>query len=344
MRYMKEIVSSNFYNDVKNIIINARNKVYHFANNTMIYAYWDIGERILVEEQGGKDRADYGKKILHELSARLTDEFGSGYDERNLRRMRQFYQTFPIRDALRPELTWTHYRSLLMVQNEKARQYYLKEAVEQNWGTRALDRQISSLAYERILSSQNKMEVKKHEDDIARQDILTPQDIIKDPYVLEFLDLPANTVFYEKDLEKALIDNLQKFILELGKGFAFIARQQKIATETSNFFIDLTFYNYILKCFVIIDLKIGKLTHQDIGQMDMYVRMFDDLKRGEGDNPTIGLILCTEKDETVVRYSVLAENRHMFASKYKLYLPTEEELIKELEAERRQIEMMQRDK
>lgn len=341
---MKEIVSSNFYNDVKNIIINARNKVYHFANNTMIYAYWDIGERILVEEQGGKDRADYGKKILHELSARLTDEFGSGYDERNLRRMRQFYQTFPIRDALRPELTWTHYRSLLMVQNEKARQYYLKEAVEQNWGTRALDRQISSLAYERILSSQNKMEVKKHEDDIARQDILTPQDIIKDPYVLEFLDLPANTVFYEKDLEKALIDNLQKFILELGKGFAFIARQQKIATETSNFFIDLTFYNYILKCFVIIDLKIGKLTHQDIGQMDMYVRMFDDLKRGEGDNPTIGLILCTEKDETVVRYSVLAENRHMFASKYKLYLPTEEELIKELEAERRQIEMMQRDK
>ncbi|WP_418895130.1 PDDEXK nuclease domain-containing protein [Limibacterium fermenti] len=341
---MKEIISSNFYNDVKNIIINARNKVYHYANSTMIYAYWDIGERIIIEEQGGKERADYGKKILHELSLKLTEDFGSGYDERNLRRMRQFYQTFPIRDALRPELTWTHYRSLLMVENEKARQYYLKESVEQNWGTRALDRQISSLTYERILSSQNKMEVKKHEDDIARQDVLMPQDIIKDPYVLEFLDLPANTGFYEKDLEKALIDNLQKFILELGRGFAFIARQQRISTETSNFFIDLTFYNYLLKCFVIIDLKIGKLTHQDIGQMDMYVRMFDDLKRGEGDNPTIGLILCTEKDETVVRYSILAENRHMFASKYKLYLPTEEELIKELEAERRQIEMMQKDK
>ncbi|GHT32490.1 DUF1016 domain-containing protein [Bacteroidia bacterium] len=338
MCYMKELVSSNFYNDVKNIIINARNKVYHYANSTMIYAYWDIGERIIIEEQGGKERADYGKKILHELSLKLTEDFGSGYDERNLRRMRQFYQIFPIRDALRPELTWTHYRSLLMVENETARQYYLRESVEQNWGTRALDRQISSLAYERILSSQNKMEVKKYEDTIAKEDCLTPHDIIKDPYVLEFLDLPSNTDFYEKDLEKALIDKLQHFMLELGKGFSFVSRQRRFKAENDNYFVDLVFYNYILKCFILIDLKVGSLSYQDIGQMDFYVRYYEENIKTNTDNPTIGIILCTEKNATIVKYSVLHESQQLFASKYKLYLPSEEELAKELEAERRQIE------
>ena len=337
---MKELLPSNFYNDIRNIIVNARNKVYHYANSMMIYVYWDIGERIIIEEQGGKDRAEYGRKILHELSQKLTTDFGAGYDERNLRRMRQLYQIFPIRDALRPELTWTHYRSLLMVENENARQYYLQESVEQNWGTRALDRQISSLAYERILSSQNKMEVKKHEDRIAQEDILTPHDIIKDPYVLEFLDLPANTNFYEKDLEKALIDKLQHFMLELGKGFSFISRQRRFKADNDNYFVDLVFYNYILKCFVLIDLKIGALSYQDVGQMDFYVRYYEKNIKTDTDNPTIGIVLCTEKNTTIVKYSVLNESKQLFASKYKLYLPTEEELAKELEAERRQIECL----
>jgi len=228
-----------------------------------------------------------------------------------------------------------------MVENENARQYYLQEAVEQSWGTRALDRQISSLAYERILSSQNKMEVKKYEDSIAQKDILTPHDIIKDPYVLEFLDLPANTNFYEKDLEKALIDKLQHFMLELGKGFSFVSRQRRFKADNDNYFVDLVFYNYILKCFVLIDLKVGALSYQDVGQMDFYVRYYEENVKTGSDNPTIGIILCTEKNTTIVKYSVLNDSKQLFASKYKLYLPTEEELAKELEAERRQIERIQ---
>jgi len=228
-----------------------------------------------------------------------------------------------------------------MVENENARQYYLQEAVEQSWGTRALDRQISSLAYERILSSKNKMEVKKYEDSIAQKDILTPHDIIKGPYVLEFLDLPANTNFYEKDLEKALIDKLQHFMLELGKGFSFVSRQRRFKADNDNYFVDLVFYNYILKCFVLIDLKVGALSYQDVGQMDFYVRYYEENVKTGSDNPTIGIILCTEKNTTIVKYSVLNDSKQLFASKYKLYLPTEEELAKELEAERRQIERIQ---
>jgi predicted nuclease of restriction endonuclease-like (RecB) superfamily len=338
---MNKLLSTNFYNDVKSIIISARNKVYHYANNTMIHTYWEIGKRIVEEEQGGKSRAEYGKGVLKELSASLTAEFGQGFDETNLRKMRQFYQTFPIRDALRLELTWTHYRSLLSVENESAREYYMKEAAEQNWGTRALDRQISSLAYERILSSQNKMEVKKYEDTIAKEAALTPHDIIKDPYVLEFLDLPSNTDFYEKDLEKALIDKLQHFMLELGKGFSFVSRQRRFKADNDNYFVDLVFYNYILKCFVLIDLKVGALSYQDVGQMDFYVRYYEENIKTDTDNPTIGIILCTEKNSTIVKYSVLNESNQLFASKYKLYLPTEEELIKELESERKQIESVQ---
>jgi len=336
---MKDLLSANFYNDVKSIIINARSKVYHYANNIMIHVYWEIGKRIIDEEQDGNRRAEYGKGVLKELSVNLTAEFGQGFDERNLRNMRQFYQTFPIRNALRTELTWTHYRSLLSVENESAREYYMKEAAEQNWGTRALDRQISSLAYERILSSQNKMEVKRHEDTVAKENTLTPHDIIKDPYVLEFLDLPSNTDFYEKDLEKALIDKLQHFMLELGKGFSFVSRQRRFKADNDNYFVDLVFYNYILKCFVLIDLKVGALSYQDIGQMDFYVRYYEENIKTGTDNPTIGIILCTEKNSTIVKYSVLNESQQLFASKYKLYLPSEEELAKELETERRQIEV-----
>ncbi len=332
-----ELAPTTFYNDVRNIIITTRDKVYNYANNAIVFAYWDIGQRIVEEEQNGNTRAEYGKGVLKELSQALTEEFGEGFDETNLRKMRQFYQSFPIRDALRLELSWTHYRSLMRVENEKARVYYMQEAAEQHWGTRALDRQIGSLAYERILSSQNKLEVKQTEDSIARKDKFTPHDIIKDPYILEFLDLPANTNFYEKDLEKALIDKLQLFLLELGKGFSFVSRQRRFKTDNESYYVDLVFYNYILKCFVLIDLKVGPLSYQDVGQMDFYVRYYEENIKTESDNPTIGIILCTEKNSTIVKYSVLNENQQLFASKYKLYLPTEEELAKELEAEIRQI-------
>ncbi len=248
--------------------------------------------------------------------------------------MRQFYQCFPILSALRRELTWTHYKALIRVENEKARAYYLQETAEQNWPVRALERQINSLYYERLLMSRDKAAVTEEMQQKTAPFASTPQDFIKDPYVLEFLDIPDAHEFREAELEQAIIGKLQAFMLELGKGFAFVARQQRISTETKDFFIDLVFYNYILKCFVLVDLKTRELTHQDIGQMDMYVRLFEDTIKGADDNPTVGIVLCAEKDHTVVKYSVLNENRQLFASKYMLYLPTEEALREELERER----------
>jgi predicted nuclease of restriction endonuclease-like (RecB) superfamily len=333
---MKELTT--LYNDVRAIIIESRNKVYMTANWETVEACWKIGQRIITEEQGGKARAEYGKKTLQELSASLTAEFGRGFDERNLRYMRQFYMTFPIWNTVRSELSWSHYRSLTRVENEKARLYYMNEAAAQHWGVRALDSQINRLTYERILSSQNQLAVKSDEDSVSRKDIFTPQDIIKDPYLLEFTGLPSSTDYHEKDLETALINNIQKFLLELGRGFSFVARQYRFKTDNSNYFVDLVFYNYILKCFVLIDLKVGEVTYQDIGQIDFYTRYFEENMRSETDNPTIGIVLCTERDNTVVRYSVMNDSNHLFASKYKLYLPTEEELIKELEESRKQIE------
>jgi len=339
-------IRSGFYRNISEILQTARQNVYRAVNFVMVEAYWNIGRLIVEEEQQGKQRADYGTYLLKNLSVRLTDEFGKGFDEREVRRMRQFYQTFLIRDALRPELTWTHYRLLLRVDNDEARDYYLKEAAEQNWSSRALERQINSLYYERLLKSRNKAPVIKEMKEKTASLAPTPQDFIKDPYVLEFLGMPDVSKFRESNLEQAIIDKLREFILELGKGFAFVARQQRISTETSEFYIDLVFYNYLLKCFVIIDLKTGKLTHQDIGQIDMYVRLYEDKVKGSDDNPTIGIILCTEKDHTVVKYSVLNESRRLFASKYKLYLPTEEELAREVERERALLtrEMKARDK
>jgi predicted nuclease of restriction endonuclease-like (RecB) superfamily len=332
-------IRSEFYRNIAEILQTARQNAYRAVNFVMVEAYWNIGRLIVEEEQKGKQRADYGTYLIKNLSVRLTEEFGKGFDEREVRRMRQFYQTFLIRDALRPELTWTHYRLLLRVENDKARDYYLKEAAEQNWSTRALERQINSLYYERLLASRNKKPVIKEMKEKTALLAPTPQDFIKDPYVLEFLGMPDVSYFRESELEQAIIDKLREFILELGKGFAFVARQQRISTETSEFYIDLVFYNYLLKCFVLIDLKTGKLTHQDIGQMDMYVRLYEDTIKGEDDNPTIGIILCTEKDHTVVKYSVLNENRRLFASKYKLYLPTEEELAREVEREKALLEL-----
>ena len=329
---------TTLYDDIRAIIINTRNTIYKAVNTGILEANWKIGRRIVEEEQAGASRAEYGQRVINDLAEKLSVEFGRGFDARELRRYRQFYLLFPKWDALRPELTWTHYRTLIRVENERARLYYMNEAALQNWSTRALDSQIERLTYERILSSQNQLIVKEAEDAASRQAQLTPADIIKDPYMLDFLGLPSGVNFYEKDLEKALIDNLQQFLLELGRGFSFVSRQYRFKTDNENYYVDLVFYNFILKCFVLIDLKVGKLTYQDIGQMDFYTRYFEENIRTETDNPTIGIVLCTERDNTIVKYSVMNDSNQLFASKYKLYLPTEEELINELETSRKQIE------
>lgn len=329
---------TTLYDDIRAIIINTRNTIYKAVNTGILEANWKIGRRMVEEEQAGASRAEYGQRVINDLAEKLSVEFGRGFDARELRRYRQFYLLFPKWDALRPELTWTHYRTLIRVENERARLYYMNEAALQNWSTRALDSQIERLTYERILSSQNQLIVKEAEDAASRQAQLTPADIIKDPYVLDFLGLPSGVNFYEKDLEKALIDNLQQFLLELGRGFSFVSRQYRFKTDNENYYVDLVFYNFILKCFVLIDLKVGKLTYQDIGQMDFYTRYFEENIRTETDNPTIGIVLCTERDNTIVKYSVMNDSNQLFASKYKLYLPTEEELINELETSRKQIE------
>lgn len=337
VRIEESIVRDELYQPVADVLRNARAKSYRAVNFIMVDAYWEIGRMIVEEEQQGKERAEYGAHLLRGLSIRLSQDFGKGFDEREVRKIRQLYVTFPIRDALRPELSWTHYRSLIRVDKEMARKYYLTEAADQNWSTRALDRQISSLYFERMLMSRDKAPVIEEMREKTAPLAADPKDFIKAPYVLEFLGLQDNPGFREAELETAIIGKLQAFMLELGKGFAFVARQQRISTETKDFFVDLVFYNYILKCFVLIDLKCGELTHQDIGQMDMYVRLYEYRVKGEGDNPTVGIILCTEKDHTVVKYSVLSESRQLFASKYRLYLPSEEELRAEVEREREMV-------
>ena len=303
----------------------------------MVTAYWNVGRLIVEDEQQGNTRAEYGKAILADLAKRLTDEFGKGFDERELRRIRQFYLVFPKWDALRPELTWTHYRLLIRVQNEQARLWYMNEAAEQTWSSRQLDRQISVLYYERLLNSTDTLSVREEAENNLAQ--LAPQEFIHDPYVLEFLNLKNYPALHETDIEKSLINNLQSFLLELGKGFCFVARQKLMRYDNEDFYVDLVFYHSILKCHVLIDLKLGKLTHQDVGQMDSYIRMFDDLYKHTDDNPTLGLILCSDKNEAVVKYSVLAEHRQIFASKYLLELPTPEVLQQEIMRERKQLEI-----
>ena len=325
---------TDFYKSIAEVLRAARTNAYQVVNFAMVEAYWNIGRMIVEEEQQGKERAEYGAALLKTLSIRLTGEFGAGFSEQSLRNMRQFFFSFSIRSALRSELTWTHYKTLIRVENEAARAYYATEAADQNWTVSALERQINSPYYERLLLSRDRAPVIEEMQAKTASLAPTPKDFIKDPYVLEFLGIPDAHKFREADLEQAIIDKLQGFMLELGKGFAFVARQQRISTETRDFFIDLVFYNYILKCFILVDLKTGELAHQDIGQMDMYVRLFEDTVKGADDNPTVGLILCTEKDHTVVKYSVLSESNQLFASKYRLYLPSEEELRAEIERER----------
>jgi predicted nuclease of restriction endonuclease-like (RecB) superfamily len=329
---------SNLYQYSRELILNARKKVFETAHFTMVETYWNIGRKI-VEEQGGEQYAEYGKGLLKSVSERLSTEFGRGFTYVNLTNMRKFYLQFPNVYALRKELSWTHYRSLIRVENPKARELYMNEAANNGWNTRLLDEQVDKHYYERLIST-HKESLNELNTENATQLTLSPQDfILKDPLVLDFYDLNENQKYSENQIEQAIVDNLQKFLLELGKGFSFIARQQRINTDLSHYYIDLVFYNYILKCFVLVDLKIGKLTHQDIGQMDMYVRMYDELKRTEGDNPTIGIILCEEKDRAEVRFSVLNDNQKLFATKYKLYIPTEEELIQEIAQIRSQMNL-----
>ena len=320
------------------LIRQARQQAIRAVDVLQVQTCWEIGRYIVEFEQGGEARAGYGKQLLPTLAEALTAEFGKGFDASNLRYMRLFYQAFPIRDALRHELSWTHYRTLLKVDSDSARQWYMHEAATQNWSTRALERQIGTLYYERLLASQDRAAVEQEAISNLQALGKSPREFVRDPVLLEFLGLPNAGTLLESDLEQALIDQLQGFLLELGKGFAFVARQQRISTESKDFYIDLVFYNYLLKCFVIFDLKRGELTHQDIGQMDMYVRMYDDLKRGPEDGPTVGIILCAQKDASVVRYSVLQGNEQLFASKYKLVLPSEEELRAELDRERALLE------
>lgn len=335
LKHKNEGLEKQFIDDVKAILTNARHKAYSMAHAVMVDAYWHIGKRIVEQEQNGKGRAEYGKQLLKRLSGELTQELDKGLDERELRRIRQFYSFFPIRDALRPELTWSHYRSLIRVQNAKAREYYLTEAATQFWNTRTLDRNISTQYYERIALTQTKELVENEMFEKTRDFQQDKMEFIKNPYLLEFLGAPKDINYLETEIENALITHIQQFLLELGKGYAFVARQKMIRTETSEYFIDLVFYNFILNCFVLIDLKTTKITHQDVGQMDMYVRMFDELQKNKSDNPTLGIILCSETDADVARYSILKENEQLFASKYKLYLPTEKELALEIEREKK---------
>jgi predicted nuclease of restriction endonuclease-like (RecB) superfamily len=329
----RQMIPENLYIAIAKVIDQARQQVKQTVNQQMVLAYWHIGRLIVEQEQQGQQRAEYGKQQLEQLSQRLKADFGKGFDVTNLRNMRRFYQQYPNQDALRLELSWTHYRVLIRVEKESARNWYAEEAIEQNWSARALERQIGVLYYERLLASKDKQAV-EHEAQEKTQPLLdSPKDYLRDPYILDFLNLQDKT-YRESDLEQAIISNLQQFLLELGKGFAFVERQQRIRTDDGDYFIDLVFYNFHLKCFLLIDLKMHKLSHQDVGQMDMYVRMYEEQKRRADDNPTIGLILCSEHNHTVAKYSVLNESKQLFASKYLTELPSEEELKRELERER----------
>lgn len=317
------------YKIIRNSVLTAQAKVYTVVNSAMVQAYWEIGQEIH-KACGENDRAEYGKKLLEYLSEQLTKEFGKGFTVTNLKNMRQFYRVFPIRQTLSSELSWSHYTLLMRIEDDKARKFYIDECLKSNWSVRQLQRQIGTFYYERLLSSQDKVGVAN---EMGLPEKIEAKNIVRDPYVLEFLGLEGNVSFYEKDLEQAIINHLQKFLLELGRGFSFVARQQKITFDGRHFFIDLVFYNYILKCFVIIDLKLGDLTHQDLGQMQMYVNYYTRELMNEGDNPPIGIVLCADKSEQIVKYTLSEENNQIFASKYKLYLPTEEEFKKELNLE-----------
>ncbi len=354
------------FDRVASILESARGRVLRTVNHETVTTYWLIGREIVQVLQGGEARAQYGNALIADLSKRLIERYGTGYSAANLKNFRQFYQTYSERavsirhpsgsqwavsDALNPisypagseslpgfypNLSWSHYRALMRVESSAARQFYETEAAQGNWSRRDLERQIGSLFYERLLASTDQAAMRESVNHEPTP--LTPLDMLKDPYVLEFLDLPQVPQLHEHQLEQAIIGKLQHFLLELGRGFSFVARQKRLRFDDKDFYVDLVFYNYLLKCFVLIDLKIGELTHQDIGQMDGYVRMYEAHARVEGDNPTIGLILCSEKNAAVAHYSVLQDSQQLFAAKYRFTLPSEAELQREIERERALIE------
>ncbi|WPX24106.1 PDDEXK nuclease domain-containing protein [Mucilaginibacter sp. 5C4] len=316
--------------DIQSIINKARESAVRAVDHERVIMYWHIGKRIFEEEQGGKDRAVYGDRLIHYLSEQLVPNFGSAFSFRNLNYFRQFYRCFPIVNALRSQLSWTHYRSLSQVEKHEKREFYLEETVKNNWTGRQMDRQIGSQLFERLLLSTDKervLSVARNEKQPAE-----PKEIIKDPMVLEFLGLKPEAAYFEKDLEAALITHLQEFMLELGNGFSFVSRQKRIHLDGDDFFVDLVFYNRLLQCFVIIELKTHKITHQDLGQLQMYVNYYDRIERLAHETPTVGILLCLEKNDTVVKFT-LPENSNVFASKYQLYLPTAEQLSQEIHNE-----------
>jgi len=327
------------YDRIRSILDEARKQSWQAVNTAMLLAYWEIGRAIVEEEQQGEVRAEYGKRLIHDLSQRLSTDFGKGFDRSNLQHMRVFYLSYPKCDAVRRELSWTHYRLLLRVEKSEARAFYEVEAVNARWSTRELERQINSLLFERLALSRDKVGVMA----LAQQghEVQCPGDLVKDPYVLEFVGLRQDTRFLEVDLERALMDNLQQFMLELGKGFAFMARQQRITLDGEHYFIDLVFYNRLTRSFVLLDLKLGRLTHKDLGQMQMYVNYYQREMTTADENPPIGIILCADKSDAVVRYTLPEDNTTIFASRYRLYFPTEEELVAEITHARKEIEMRQ---
>lgn len=340
------IKTQNLLVDTSTIIESAKNAAYRSVNVVLVKRNWLLGKRIAEEQFGNQTREElYGKSVIENLAQQLTTEYGSGFDFSSLYKYVRFYQCFPnILDAESPKsfmLTWTHYRTLLQVDDSVARDWYANEAAKEVWSVKTLQRNISSQYYYRILQSTQPQHIVQEMHELTKP-LQDKDEFIKNPVVAEFLGLSSNTDFTESTLEKAIITNLQKFLMELGKGYAFVARQQHIRTEKEDYYIDLVFYNYILKCFVLIDLKTSKVTHQDVGQMDMYVRMYDELKKGVDDNPTIGIVLCADTDDDIARYSVLKGNEQLYASKYKLYLPSPEELRREIEKQK-EIYQLQRE-
>ena len=323
--------------DIKAIIDSGRNAAYSTTSQIMIMTYWNIGKRIVEEEQNGSERAEYGKNLINVLSTDLTKEYGNSFSARNLHYYRKFYQFFPhseILNACVQNLRWTHFRTLLRVSDENARLWYMNEASKEGWDYRTLYRNISTQYYYRLLESPRKDEVISEMKDKTSEYQNNPAEIIKSPVIAEFLGFTPQQSYLETDLESAILSHIRDFLLEMGRGFAFVARQQHIVTDTDDYYIDLVLYNIELKCYVLIDLKMGKITHQDVGQIDMYVRMYDEFKRKEGDNPTIGILLASETSEDIARYSVLHDNDRLFMSKYLTYLPTKEQLRIEIEKQK----------
>lgn len=331
MKIVKANLTEQFISDIRTIILSARESAIRSVDTVRVQMYWKLGERIFIEEQKGQDRAEYGAYLLQNVALEIEKEFGSGFSVRQLERARQFYRTYPIATALRTQLNWYQYRLLIQIDDKDKREYYELEAANNNWTGRELERQINSGLYERLLLSNDKKAVLE----VARKDRIpeSPTEIIKDPMVLEFLGLRPEATYYEKDLERALITNLQAFLLELGNGFSFVARQKRILLEDDEFFADLVFYNRLLRCFVVIELKTHKITHEDIGQLQMYVNYYDRNEKAPDENPTIGILLCADKNDTLVKYTLPENNNTILASKYQLYLPSEKQLAEQLKIE-----------